>query len=118
MGQLHYTATPANCDVNYKIRAAESGAYELYEVVGLDTDYHLYAKSESTGKTVKYGSKTFQIGTLESESLESASAKLQKVCFIAKGLGSESGAVVDAGVKSLDGTEVGEFNLSEATLIL
>lgn len=118
MGQLHYTAESTSCDVNYKIKAAEGGAYELYDVVGLDTGYHLYIKPESTGKIVKYGGATFQIGTTESESLESISAKLQKVCFIAKGLGSESGAVVDAGVKSLDGTEVGEFNLSEATRIL
>ncbi len=117
MGQLHYTATPANCDVNYKIRAAEGGAYELYEVLGLDTDYHLYAKSENTGTIVKYGDKTFKIGSPESESLESISDKLKRVCFIAKGLGNESDAIVDA-VKSLGGTSVGPFNLSEATLIL
>lgn len=117
MGQLHYTATPATCDVNYKIRAAEGGAYELYEVQGLDTGYHLYVKAESTGKAVKYGDKTFNIGTLESESLSSISAKLKKICFIAKGLGNEDGAIVDA-VKSLDDTSVGPFNLSEATLIL
>jgi hypothetical protein len=118
MGQLHYTAESTSCDVSYKIKAAEGGAYELYEVEGLDTDYHLYVKPENAGRAVKYGSETFRIGTTESESLESISDKLKKVCFIAKGLGSESGAVVDAGVKSLDGTEVGEFNLSEATLIL
>lgn len=118
MGQLHYTATPANCDVNYKIRAAEGGAYELYEVVGLDTGYHLYVKAESTGKAVKYGDATFNIGTPESESLESISTKLKEICFIAKGLGNESGAIVDA-VQSLDGTtSIGPFNLSEATLIL
>ena len=117
MGQLHYTATPAVCDVNYKIRAAEGGAYELYEVKGLETGYHLYAKSESTGKTVKYGSKTFVISTPESETLENISTKLKEVCFIAKGLGTESDAIVDA-VKSLGGTSVGPFNLSEATLLL
>ena len=117
MGQLHYTAEPAPCDVNYKIRAAEGGAYELYEVKGLETGYHLYAKSESDGKTVKYGTKTFNISTPVSETLENISAKLQEVCFIAKGLGNEDGAIVDA-VQSLSGTSVGPFNLSEATRIL
>lgn len=117
MGQLHYTATPANCDVNYKIRAAEGGAYELYEVLGLETGYHLYIKPESDGKDVKYGSKTFKIGTPASETLENISAKLKEICFIAKGLGTESDAIVDA-VQSLGGTSVGPFNLSEATLIL
>ena len=117
MGQLHYTATPADCDVNYKIRAAEGGAYELYEVKGLETGYHLYVKPESTGKAIKYGDATFNIGTTESESLGSISTKLQKVCFIAKGLGNEDGAIVDD-VQSLDGTSIGTFNLSEATFIL
>ena len=117
MGQLHYTAQPATCDVNYKIRAAEGGAYELYGVEGLDTDYHLYIKSEGAGKVVKYGGATVKIGTLESESLGSISDKLKKICFIAKGLGTESDAIVDA-VQSLDGTSVGPFNLSEATRLL
>ena len=117
MGQLHYTAEPASCAVNYKIRAAEGGAYELYEVAGLDTGYHLYVKADNTGKDVKYGAATFKIGTPESESLESISDKLKEICFIAKGLGSESGAIVD-NVQSLDGTAIGSFNLSDATLIL
>ena len=117
MGQLHYTAEPAPCDVNYKIRAAEGGAYELYEVKGLETGYHLYIKPESDGKTVKYGDATFRIGTTEGESLENISDKLKEICFIAKGLGNEDGAIVDA-VQSLSGTSVGPFNLSEATLIL
>lgn len=119
MGQLHYTAEPASCAVSYKIRAAEGGAYELYEVAGLDTGsgYHLYVKPESTGKAVKYGDATFKIGTPESESLASISDKLKEVCFIAKGLGNESDAIIDA-VQSLKGTSVGPFNLSEATLIL
>lgn len=117
MGQLHYTATPADCDVNYKIRAAEGGAYELYEVEGLETGYHLYIKSGSDGKTIKYGGATFRIGTPESESLESISTKLKEVCFIAKGLGNESDAIVD-NVQSLGGTAIGSFNLGEATRLL
>lgn len=117
MGQLHYTAEPATCDVNYKIRAAEGGAYELYEVEGLETGYHLYIKPESDGKTVKYGSTNFRIGTTESESLKSISDKLKEICFIAKGLGNEDGAIVDA-VQSLGDTSIGPFNLSEATQLL
>ena len=117
MGQLHYTAEPATCNVSYKIRAAEGGAYELYEVSGLETDYHLYIKAENTGKAVKYDGTTFKIGTPESESLESISDKLKEVCFIAKGLGNESGAIVDA-VQSLGDTSIGPFDLSEATRLL
>ena len=118
MGQLHYTAESTSCDVSYKIKATEGGAYELYEVVGLETDYHLYIKPQSTGKTVKYDGATFRIGTTESESLESISDKLKEVCFIAKGLGNEDGAIVDA-VQSLNGTtSIGPFDLSEATRLL
>ena len=117
MGQLHYTATPTSCDVNYKIKAAEGGAYELYGVEGLNTDFHLYVKPESTGKDVKYGANTFKIGNTSDDTLESISTQLQKVCFIAKGLGTEAGAIVDT-VQSLDGTDIESFNLSEATLLL
>lgn len=119
MGQLHYTATPTNCNVNYKIRAAEGGAYELYAVSGLGTDFHLYVKPESTGKVVKYGdTTTFKIGATEDDTLESINTKLKEVCFIAKDLGTENGAVVDEGVLSLGGATLGSFNLSEATRIL
>lgn len=118
MGQLHYTATPTSCNVNYKIKAAEGGAYELYAVSGLGTDFHLYVKAESTGKAVKYGDTTFKIGATTDDTLESINTKLKEVCFIASGLGSESGAVVDAGVHSLGGASLGLFNLSDATLIL
>ena len=118
MGQLHYTATPTNCDVSYKIRAAEGGLYELYGVEGLETDFHLYVKPESDGKTVIYDTKTFKIGTTGDDTLESINTKLKDVCFIAKGLGTEDSAIVDAGIQSLGGDNMESFNLSEATLLL
>ena len=118
MGQLHYTATAKACTVNYKIRAAEGGTYELYDVVGLGTDYHLYVKSVGTGKTVAYGDTTFTIGATDGDALKNISERLKEICFIAKGLGTEGDAVVDAGVQSLGGDALPQFNLNEATFIV